>query len=287
LIRRRARRRAQTSPGGYRRDPTVQRLYDKAKRLGTWNPADVDLAQDRSDWGRLGADVRRLLLRATAVFSVGEEAVSRDLLPYASLVARGRLLDDELFVTAWLWEEGKHTDFFLRFLADVHPGEDDLGPLLTVSNRRIFEHELPQAMAALDGSPETLVRALVTYCLIVEGLMAETGHAVFAHLLTADGSMPGLRKGLALVRRDESRHVAYGMYALFRALRPHPDLAGIARLQAQRLVDVLESSETLVSDPSAPLGSVVAYQKALDRLDRRLRRIERSTDEAAWPMPRA
>ena len=280
-------RRVQTSPNGHTRDPTVRRLYEKAKRLGTWNPAEIDLRADRSDWRHLGEDVRRLLLRATAVFSVGEEAVARDLLPYANLVAHERRLDDQLFVTAWLWEEGKHTEFFVRFLEDVHPGGDDLSPLLTVSNRRIFQDELPQAMAALDGSPETLTRALVTYCLIVEGLMAETGHAVFAHLLTQDGTMPGLRRGLALVRRDESRHVAYGMYALFRALRSHPDLAGIARRRARQLVDVLETSETLVTDPSAPLGSLVAYQKALDRLERRLRRIERATDEAVWPTRRA
>ena len=29
------------------------RLYEKAKRLGVWNPADIDLTQDKLDWQRL------------------------------------------------------------------------------------------------------------------------------------------------------------------------------------------------------------------------------------------
>lgn len=258
------------------RDSAVRRLYEKAKRRGDWNPADIDLRSDAADWRCLPDPVRRLLLRATAVFSVGEEAVTRDLLPYAALVAREGRLDDELFVSAWLREEEKHTDFFLRFVAGVAPESGDLSPLLTVGGRRIFEEELPRVMSALhaDGSPPAQVRALVTYCLVVEGLMAETGHAVLGGLLADPEVMPGLRRGLALVRRDESRHVAYGMHTLCRLLRFSPESRRQAWNQVNRLAGILESSETLATDRTAPAGTMARYVKARDRLGRRLRGVE-------------
>ena len=39
--------------------------------------------------------------------------------------AEGRLADG-LFLTAWLWEEGKHTEFFRRFLDEVVGDTGDL-----------------------------------------------------------------------------------------------------------------------------------------------------------------
>jgi ribonucleoside-diphosphate reductase beta chain len=35
--------------------------------------------------------------------------------------------------------------------------------------------------------------------------------------------MPGLRKGIALLKQDESRHIAYGIYLLSRLVAAHPD----------------------------------------------------------------
>ncbi len=32
------------------------RLLEKARRLGIWNPADIDLSRDRADWLGLAAD---------------------------------------------------------------------------------------------------------------------------------------------------------------------------------------------------------------------------------------
>src|SRR2546429_1697974 len=86
-----------------RRDPAARRLYEKAKQLGTWDPAKIDFAADVADWPRLEDDERDLLLRVLSLFLAGEEAVTRDLLPLAFVVANEGRFDDELFVTAWLW----------------------------------------------------------------------------------------------------------------------------------------------------------------------------------------
>jgi ribonucleoside-diphosphate reductase beta chain len=81
-----------TTTRSLRRDAPVMRLYEKAKRLGTWNPTDIDFAQDAADWARLGGAEQDVLLRLTAMFQAGEEAVTLDLLPLVMAVAaQGRL----------------------------------------------------------------------------------------------------------------------------------------------------------------------------------------------------
>ena len=47
-----------TTSGGLR-DCFPLRLYQKAKRLGTWDPASCDFTQDRKDWETLD-DLLRL-----------------------------------------------------------------------------------------------------------------------------------------------------------------------------------------------------------------------------------
>src|SRR6185436_15691822 len=63
------------------------RLYQKAKRLGVWDPRDLDFAADIAAWPDLTADERDLLLRVTALFQAGEEAVTADLLPLVDAIA--------------------------------------------------------------------------------------------------------------------------------------------------------------------------------------------------------
>jgi len=55
-------------------------LYQKAKRLA-WDPADVDLAQDRADWDRVrrdhaGEQYAEQILQLLALFHAGEESVT-------------------------------------------------------------------------------------------------------------------------------------------------------------------------------------------------------------------
>src|SRR5205085_503206 len=97
------------------------RLYEKAKRLGVWNPTDIDLERDRADWFELTDDQREAILQTTSLFVAGVEAVTVELLPLVLTIARERRLEEELYLTTFLWEEGKHTEFFRRWL-DVVAG---------------------------------------------------------------------------------------------------------------------------------------------------------------------
>ena len=91
---------------------------------------------------------------------------------------------------------------------------------------RIFGEELPRAMNALrtDRSPAAVANAAVTYTMIVEGVLAETGYHGYFTALERAGLLTGLREGLALVKRDESRHIAYGVYLISRLVQDDPGL---------------------------------------------------------------
>jgi ribonucleoside-diphosphate reductase beta chain len=68
-----------TTSRGLQRDALPMRLFEKAKRLGVWNPTDIDFGQDTADWRQLSLDEQDILLHLTALFQAGEEAVTLDL----------------------------------------------------------------------------------------------------------------------------------------------------------------------------------------------------------------
>jgi len=224
-----------TTTRGLNRDLLPMRLYEKAKRLGIWNPSDIDFSKDKADWSTLIDDEKDLILRLLAMFVAGEEAVTLDLLPLIQVIAKEGRIEEEMFLTSFLFEEAKHTDFFRRFLDEVTKspspigrevrGEGDLTRYHTDNYRHIFYDALPSALSALevDSSPSALITASVTYNMIVEGVLAETGYHAFFTMLERNDIMPGLRKGIGLLKQDESRHIAYGVYLLSRLVAEHPD----------------------------------------------------------------
>jgi ribonucleoside-diphosphate reductase beta chain len=205
-----------SKPTTLRSDSYPMRLFEKAKRLGVWNPSDIDFSQDREDWEAMDAERRKAILRLTARFLGGEEAVTLDLLPLVLAIAQQGRLEEEMFLTTFLFEEAKHTDFFSRWLREV-TGAVKL-PAAPEPSVQLFDVELPNAMNALleDQSAVAIARAAVTYNMIIEGVLAETGYHNYHRSLAVNDLMPGLCAGLVNIKRDESRHIAYGVYLLSR-----------------------------------------------------------------------
>src|SRR5579863_1724975 len=194
---------------GFRHETLPMRLYHKAKKLGIWDPRDIDLTQDRLDWQRIPEGYKLQLRLLILGFQAGEEAVTVDLLPLILTIAREGRLDEELFLTTFLWEEAKHTEFFRRILDEVLEEKEDLHELLAGNNSRdLFSDDLPYVMNRLleDPSPVNQAKASILYNMIVEGVLAETGYYSFARMLGQSNMMPGLQQGLQLIKRDESRH---------------------------------------------------------------------------------
>ncbi|MEO8198803.1 MAG: R2-like ligand-binding oxidase [Thermoanaerobaculia bacterium] len=207
-----------TSLRGLDRTSLPFRLFEKAKRFGIWNPADIDFAQDRGDWQTLASDERDLLLRLTSMFQAGEESVTLDLLPLIQTIAEQGRIEEEMFLTSFLWEEAKHVDLFRRFLDEVTGERRDLAGYHSPSYREIVYEALPEAMGRLhlDRSAQAIARAAVTYNMIVEGVLAETGYQGYLTILEQRRILPGICAGVRLLRQDESRHIAYGVHLLSR-----------------------------------------------------------------------
>jgi ribonucleoside-diphosphate reductase beta chain len=207
-----------TMTRGLNRADPAMRLYEKAKRLGVWNPSEIDLAQDILDWQWLKKNEQDLVLRLACLFMAGEEAVARDLLPLVQVIADEGRLEEEMFLTVFLSEEAKHTDFFQRWIEQVTHTRLDLARYHTPNYRTIFYDELPRAMNRLrhDTSPAAQAEASLTYNLIVEGVLAETGYHAYVTALERNGLMPGTCKAIKLLQQDEARHIAYGIYLLTR-----------------------------------------------------------------------
>jgi ribonucleoside-diphosphate reductase beta chain len=271
-----------TSAGGLDHDSLPMRLYQKAKRLGTWDPYDLDFGRDREDWARLSADEQASILQITSLFQAGEEGVTLDLLPLIMVIAEEGRLEEELFLTTFLFEEGKHVEFFRRFLDEVCGAEGDLHGFHTPSYRVIFYEELPAAMNRLrdDHSAEAQIRAAVTYNMIVEGVLAETGYRSYFLALERNELMPGLREGLAHVKRDESRHIAYGVHLLSRLVDGDAALWEVAET---RMDELLPHALAFIEETFAGYGPTSPFGVRLDELSeyaqgqfaRRLDRIRR------------
>jgi ribonucleoside-diphosphate reductase beta chain len=194
------------------------RLWEKAKRHGIWNPADIDFTVDAQQWRTLAPDEQDILLRLATLFQSGEEAVVIDILPLLDVISQEGRLDEQLYLTSFVWEEAKHVEGMHRFLHAVGALDTDLSRFHTPAYHTIITDALPQAMQRLrhDTSPDAQARASTTYNMIVEGVLAETGYHMFHEILVTRGILPGMQQMTALLKLDESRHIAYGLYLLSR-----------------------------------------------------------------------
>src|SRR5437870_5520995 len=166
-------------------DLLPMRDYHMAKDL-LWDPRAIDLSRDRAEWHERTDDERESTLTLISLFHAGEEAVTHDLSPLLMALRReGGHLEEEMFLTTQLFEESKHFEFFDRWLDEVIGGAVDISQRLGPSYHELFYHDLPAALNRLhtDCSRAALAEAVVTYHMIVEGVLAETGyHSVFDNL---------------------------------------------------------------------------------------------------------
>jgi ribonucleoside-diphosphate reductase beta chain len=271
-----------TTTRGLQRASPAMRLFEKAKRLGIWNPSDLDLSQDQRDWQNFTEQERTVLLHLTSMFQAGEEAVTLDLLPLIQVIAQEGRLEEELFLTTFLFEEAKHVDFFRRFLDEVAEEASDLTRFSGENYRSIVYVTLPDALQRLraDPSPTAQIEAAVTYNIIVEGVLAETGYNAYFTILERNKWMPGVRKGISLLKQDESRHIAYGIYLLSRLVAEHPGLWSVLE---SKMNELLTPAVGVIGDIFAtydpmPFGLIADdfVNYAIDQFSKRYARLERA-----------
>jgi ribonucleoside-diphosphate reductase beta chain len=208
---------------------TAERYFRTAVERD-WNPYEADLAADRETLADLGRSAFTQLRATVAMFGAGEESVTEDLVPLAGAVQSER---DQRFVASHVYEEAKHAAFFDRYWTEaIRPVEEarGLAPTEPTADRwftdpyeTVFERTATAMNRLLDAdTPANRARAFSHYHLTVEGVFGQTGfravEATFGP--ETDGpSLPGLAEGFEAIRRDEGRHVGYGMDRLGDLLR--------------------------------------------------------------------
>ena len=272
-------------------DSVPMRLFQKSKKLGIWDPMSFDLAQDRRDWEALPQVRRDDLIGTTTLFQAGEEAVTLDLLPLVLAVARQGRLEEEIYLTSFLWEEAKHTEFFRRWLDQV-PGisDQDLHEYIGPNYRQLFFEELPAAMGRLleDQSNEALARALTTYNMMIEGVLAETGYHSYSLQLDRGRLFPGLAGALKLISRDETRHIRFGVYMLQLLIQQDSSMWDVVQRRMEELMPIVLGivGPPPVEEGPIPDGSVYAAdpdemtQFAMTQYQRRMRVLERARGQS-------
>ncbi len=201
------------------------RLWERAKVHGTWNPSEVDFTEDRRDWLRLPAHQKASLANLFQLFRSGEEAVTLDLLPFIQLIAEEGRLEEEMYLTSFLLDEAKHTDLFNRFLTEVCC--DVEWQMQEFPAHKCLFDELHESLQRLnlDRSIESQMRASVTYHIVIEGVVAETGYYLLRRILTRCRILPGMLRAIGFLQKDEGRHIAFGIYFACRLITDHRDLA--------------------------------------------------------------
>jgi ribonucleoside-diphosphate reductase beta chain len=247
-----------TSPRGLRADILPYRLFQKAKRFGVWDPCDIDLSRDVEDWQTMTPRQQGGMLRLISQFQAGEEAVTLDLLPLIMVIAKQGRIEEEMYLTTFLFEEAKHTEFF-RLILNALNVHDDLSVHHSATYRTIFYEILPETMHRLlhDDSPEAIADASVVYNMFIEGVLAETGYWSFHNSLAKTVKMPGLLRGIGYLKQDESRHIGYGTFLLQRLVAERPQLFNRIQNKLMELAPLamaLNQEGIREQDPSDPMA---------------------------------
>ncbi len=248
-----------TREEGLNFDLFPMKLWQKAKKFGIWDPQEIDFTQDRKDWEGFSETEREVLLHLTSLFLGGEESVTLDLLPLISTIAREERLEEEMYLTSFLWEEAKHVEAFRVFLDQVAQEHSDLSRFHGPSYTAIFHQELPTALNRLwdDPSPVAQAEASVTYNMIVEGVLAETGYHGYFTMLEANDVLPGMRQVVGKLKQDESRHLAFGVYLLSRLVAEHGD--EVWEAIDRRMNHLLPLAMGMIQEIFTPYGDQIPF----------------------------
>ena len=182
-----------------------------------WREEAIDLRSDAAAWPDLPGPEREQTLWLVAGFVIGERSVAAELEPFASASAAADA-DVAACFEAQAIDEARHARFFERALSEVTGTEatdEALRGLVERPVLELFEQRLSAASRALADDREQLDAAVALYHLLLEGVFFTAGQLALLELLDEDApALPGLRRGVELVLRDERWHIGFGASVL-------------------------------------------------------------------------
>ena len=181
-----------------------------------WDETTIDFASDKAAWPTLDDTERARVLGLIAGFCIAESAVSGHLGSFQAAAS-----DDWVAscFRAQARDEHRHARFFDRVAAEVAtiPGadiaarQDVLRTLISPELVTLFEERLPDTARRLAEDREGLTAAVGLYHMVLEGVVLLAGqNALLDTLERLSVGLPGVRRGVELVLRDERWHIGFG-----------------------------------------------------------------------------
>jgi ribonucleoside-diphosphate reductase beta chain len=181
-----------------------------------WDETAIDLTPDIQAWRALDDSESARLLGLIAGFCIAESAVSWHLGAFQAAAA-----DDSVAACfrAQARDEHRHARFFDRVAAEVAavPGagraarQDVLRALVSPELAALFEERLPATARHLAEDCAGLTAAVGLYHMVLEGVVLLAGqNAMLDTLGRLPVGLPGVRRGVELVLRDERWHIEFG-----------------------------------------------------------------------------
>lgn len=193
--------------------------YDHFVQLAAslqWDEKELDFSADREAWPQLTEDESATILGLVAGFVIAETAVSTQLVSYEAAASDPSM---EAAFHAQARDEARHARFFDLVSTEVAgvPGADP-AERRDVLRRHVgtelvdlFEEDLPATARRLAEDHGRLTAAVGLYHMVIEGVVLLAGQqAMLDALESVSVPLPGLRKGMELVLRDERWHIGFG-----------------------------------------------------------------------------
>jgi ribonucleoside-diphosphate reductase beta chain len=212
----------------------IYRKYEKATRAG-WNPKEFDYDQDVADWGRMTASQRAGIATITVRFEAGEQEVTDELLPMLAAAHALRRFDWVMYITTFMHEEARHSEFFTLWharVAGLHtpaekaaywpPREHTVDPSGRFRAGEPVYEGLPKyggrlTAAVNSGDEEAIEGAFVQfatlYCAWIEGVLTMPSYEIVIDTTELWDVLPTLRRGFRRILSDEGRHITFGTQA--------------------------------------------------------------------------
>lgn len=238
-------------------DPqTLYRRWEESQ----WNPFDVDLSRDESQWAEMGETDRNLIHWVLASLMVAEERITTK---FSGLVGAHGSEEEASFLATQQVDEARHMQFYARFQDEVisDPGKvaehvarsrDQISPAF----EQIFDVELVQAHEHLVAHPEDLaskVRFVTLYHLILESTLGLTTFRFVTDYMKDQSLLPGFVDGYSKIHHDETRHIGYGVWFLRESVRNEPGVSSNAiREMLRRLLPSVAQSLAPSDEPDGP-----------------------------------
>jgi ribonucleoside-diphosphate reductase beta chain len=199
-----------------------------------WDEKAIDYSADREAWPALEDVERDKVLGLVAGFCIAETSVAGQLIPYEAAAS----VDDAMNACfrAQARDEARHARFFDLVAADVAgvPGADPvarhdvLRAHVTPEFVDLFEHRLPATSQRLAEDHGGLTAAVGLYHMIIEGVVLLAGQlAMLDTLEKLSVGLPGVRKGMELVLRDERWHIGFGSRVVQSAAIGHAEAGAL------------------------------------------------------------